>query len=355
MRHTAAVRAAFGDQPEAPVAVHPSDPPDRRWLAAVALGARGWYAAAGSLLDGIYRERDASPAVRAHAAVTRGAHLRQLGGHQAARRWDGRGLALATQAADGGPPTAADPERAGSDPCGLDRVAARVDALLGLAADAIGLADPELAGRLLRGAQPLVVAHASWRPRVRWHWVHAELALATDRPDQAVPHARCAVQAARAAGATRHEIKSALVLAVAEAGAGRPTGEVVENLTWLSERADRTGLRTLQWPMEMLLAELTSGTDVARSEEHGRRAVRIVGDIRRRTDARARDVFDRSPWVPSSLRVGLLHSAPHHPPETAAHRNLPEWSAKFRPDRVKVDSLPADMGDEMSPGCRKQL
>lgn len=332
MRDIAAVRVAFGDQPEAPIAVRPAEPPERRWLAAVALGARGWYAAAGSLLDGIYRQRDASLAMRAHAAVTRGAHLRQLGGHQAARRWDGRGLALATRAADGGlTRSGAQSEQAGPDPFGLDLAAARVDAVLGLAADAIGLAEPDLAARLLRGVEPLVAEHASWRPRVRCHWVRAELALATERPDLAVPHAQCAVRAARSAGARRHEIKSSLVLAVARAGAGQPTDEVVESLTWLSERADRTGLRTLQWPMEMLLAELTSGTDVARSGEHRRRAAGILGEIRRRTDAWARNVFDRSPWVPNSLRVGLLHSAPCHPPETCRSPQSSRMECKISP------------------------
>ncbi|MCU1653655.1 MAG: hypothetical protein JWQ60_4804, partial [Pseudonocardia sp.] len=98
----ALVRIAFGDRPEAPIVVHPGDPAEQRWLAAVALGARGRYAAAATLLDGVSGRSGATRTVRAHAAVTRAAHLRQSGGHLAARRWDGLGLALATDPENGG-------------------------------------------------------------------------------------------------------------------------------------------------------------------------------------------------------------------------------------------------------------
>ncbi|GGS23559.1 hypothetical protein [Actinokineospora fastidiosa] len=95
------------------------------WLAAVALGARGHYAAAATHLGPLARSPD--PVLAALAAATRASHLRQVGGHAAARSWDARGLhrLTAAGAADAGPDGAP----------GL-AAAARADARLDLAADA---------------------------------------------------------------------------------------------------------------------------------------------------------------------------------------------------------------------------
>ncbi|UVS82094.1 hypothetical protein [Actinokineospora sp. UTMC 2448] len=95
------------------------------WLAAVALGARGHYAAAATHLGPLARSPD--PVLAALAAATRASHLRQVGGHAAARSWDARGLhrLTAARAADAGPDGAP----------GL-AAAARAEARLALAADA---------------------------------------------------------------------------------------------------------------------------------------------------------------------------------------------------------------------------
>ena len=178
-----------------------------------------------------------------------GGHLRQLGGHAAARSWDARGLRLAVAAggaapdrgsARGGSPGGrgtpgggvAGAGLAGAAPCagadtgsddGTDAAAARIDALVGLAADAIGLGDPTGAERLLAAAAPALAAHPSWRPATRACWVRAELALVLGRPAEALAPAEAALAAARRGGSLRHVLKSRIVLAVARSAAGVTT------------------------------------------------------------------------------------------------------------------------------------
>jgi len=328
----ALLRVAFGDRPEAAIQVRAGAPPVARWLAAVALGARGRYAAASALLAGLHGQPSVDAGVRAHAAVTRAAHLRQAGGHLAARRWDGLGLALATvspgRAAAAGGGSGSDGATPGA---GLDLAAARVDALLGLAADAIGLADPELAERLLRLAEPLALEHPSWRPAVRWHWVRAELALSLDRPEPAVELARRALAGARGAHAARHEVKSAIVLAVAEAGAGRETEKVIADLGALSERTRQTGLWTLEWPIQLLLGSLIGDVDHPQSTTHRSRAAQIVSTISLHSDAVTRSVLSRSPWVPAHSETKLLHLDPYHPAEKRRSAHSSRMECKNKP------------------------
>lgn len=292
------VQAAFGDQPEAQLTVRSGDAPAERWLAAVVFGARGDYAAATTLLQALLRAADTPAAVRAHAAVTRAAHLRQLGGHRAARRYDGHGLALASQSRGPVSGECGYSHTNHSRALAADAAGARVDALIGLAADAIGLADPDLAERLLNVARDPAEGHPSWRPKVRWRWVRAELALTLGRPAEALEYAEVAVAGSRAAGAARHEIKSELLLAVARAGAGHPTAEVAAALTGLAERAHTARLDTLQWPIQLMLADVNRSTGLSRSGDHRRRATEILARIRVRTDPQGRVVMDRSPWVP---------------------------------------------------------
>jgi len=358
------VRIAFGDRPDAPLRPSPGDPPEWHWLTAVALGARGRYAAAAALLDGLltgFRDtpghgrdpgpecamarRVVPPRLRAHAAVTRAAHLRQVGGHLAARRLDGLGLAIATvsrgapgthsaarraETAEPGEPESGEPE-SGEPAPGSDRAAARVDAMLGLAADAIGLADPALADRLLRAAEPLAFEHPSWRPGVRWHWVRAELALSRDLPGEAVGWARRALLAASDAGATRHVLKSELVLAVAEAGTGMATAQLVATFAGLSERTRRSGLWTLEWPILLQLANVVGPVDPLGAHTYRREAAQIVGTIRRHSDPIARYVLDRSPWVPPPEETELLHLDPYHPAETRRSAHSSRMECKNKP------------------------
>ena len=122
---------AFGDNPQCwplPQAATPHE----LWLRAVAAGGQGRYGSAVADLDGVCRVRRGGPLVSlAHS--TRASFLRQLGRHDRARRWDGRAMALA----------GADPE-------------ASADALIGLAADALGVGRFAASAAALRRAGDLV-------------------------------------------------------------------------------------------------------------------------------------------------------------------------------------------------------
>ncbi len=93
---SAAREAAFGATPDRiPRGARDAE---ERWLVAVALGGQGHYAAAAAELARLAADPTVPLRLVAHAAVTRAAHLRQLGGHAAARAHDARGLRLATAA-----------------------------------------------------------------------------------------------------------------------------------------------------------------------------------------------------------------------------------------------------------------
>src|SRR5262249_3545771 len=125
--------AAFGDQPDSwplPTATTPY----QLWLRAVASGGQGRYGSGYCDLAVLRRSVPGGPLVSlAHS--THGSFLRQLGWHTLARGWDGRALALA-----------------GDDP------EARADALIGLAADALGVGRFAAATTLLTRADSALQA-----------------------------------------------------------------------------------------------------------------------------------------------------------------------------------------------------
>jgi hypothetical protein len=255
--------AAFGACPGRPVRVRPGMAARDRWLVAVVLGGQGRYAAAASELGRLLADPAVPRAVAAHAAVTRAAHRRQQGGHVAARRDDALGLRLAGPAA------------VAPDADGADAWAARVDALVGLAADAVGLGAPTAASRLLDAAERAATGHPSWRPAVRMGWVRAELALVSGRAAEAVGPAAAALAGARVAGATRHVLKSRLVLAVARGAVG--DGDVVGELDAVAARCAALGLMPLQWPCALAAADLLDEA-VAPNERIARMAQRSPDD-----------------------------------------------------------------------------
>ncbi|WP_208619812.1 hypothetical protein [Mycobacterium scrofulaceum] len=241
-RHTSVIgrnlaAAAFGDRPGAwplPTAVTPEE----LWLRAVAAGGQGRYGSAYCDLAALRRSVPAGPLVSlAHS--TQGSFLRQLGWHSAARGWDGRALALA----------------------GADREA-RADALIGLAADALGVGRFAAAAALLaRADAELGAGPVPDRQPVRRGWVAAELAMARGDGELAVGHAN---EAARLAGAmlvpsARHAVKSEVVLAAALCTAG-----AVERARAVAEAAldatGRLGLVPLRWALACLLIDLGSVT-----------------------------------------------------------------------------------------------
>jgi hypothetical protein len=236
--------AAFGNQPES-WPLPGATTPNQLWLRAVAAGGQGRYGSAYRDLAELRRGARAGRLLSlAHS--THGSFLRQLGWHALARRWDGRALALA----------GADPE-------------ARADALIGLAADALGVGRFAAASTLLaRADAELVRADAEPVPDrlpVRRRWVGAELAMATGDGPTAVRHATEAVQLATAMGvaSARHGVKSEVVLAAALCSAGQ-----VDRARTVAEAAldatDRHGLIPLRWALSCLLIDITSVTFSAR-------------------------------------------------------------------------------------------
>jgi len=232
--------AAFGGQPgrwPLPTATTPH----QLWLRAVAAGGQGRYGSARTDLTALLRDAPASRlASLAHS--TQGSFLRQLGWHTLARRWDGRALALA-----------------GTDP------QASADALIGLAADALGVGRFAASATLLSRAGDVLAGAQAPAPRlaVRRAWVAAELAMAVGDGATAVRHAEEAVELARAtiaeATSTRHRVKSDVVLAAALCSAGatdraRAVGDAALDAT------GRLGLVPLRWALACLLVDVGSAT-----------------------------------------------------------------------------------------------
>jgi hypothetical protein len=249
--------AAFGDRPGLVVASVPVAPRER-WLAAVVLGAQGWYARAATLLGDLVPRPDDLGAL---AAATLASHRRQLGGHAAARRLDALGLGKAT----------------GDE--------ARADVLVGLAADAVGMGRPG-AARRLRDRVP----QTTWRARVRTAWVSAEIELSAGRADDARPHAE---RALTESVGTRHRIKSEIVLGATLADADRAMA--LKLVTRARDDATDLHLSSLAWPASLLLAQL----DPDEAPAHHRHAAKALHGVLRRADPRGRELAERSPWVPA--------------------------------------------------------
>ncbi|WP_232078585.1 hypothetical protein [Mycobacterium paraseoulense] len=244
-RHTSVIggkvaAAAFGDQPGTwplPTAFTPED----LWLRAVAAGGQGRYGSASRDLAALRRGAPAGRlASLAHS--TQGSFLRQLGWHTLARGWDGRALALA-----------------GRDD---DAAEARTDALIGLAADALGVGRFAAAATLLARADAEVDAGPlPDRQPVRRAWVAAELAMARGDGEAAVRHARDAVRlaGAMATPSARHAVKSEVVLAAALCSAGAAE-RARANAEAALKAAGTLGLVPLRWAVACLLIDLGSVT-----------------------------------------------------------------------------------------------
>lgn len=234
--------AAFGDVPGC-WPLPSATTPHQLWLRAVAAGGQGRYGSARGDLAALLRGAPAGPlASLAHS--TQGSFLRQLGWHELARRWDGRGLALA----------------------GADAVAA-ADALIGLAADALGVGRLAASAALLRRADDALADVASpHRLAVRRAWVAAELAMAAGDGEDAVRHAERAVELANGAVAgsvsARHQAKSDVVLAAALCSAG-DLGRARAVADAALEVTGRLGLVPLRWAVACLLLDIGSATHTA--------------------------------------------------------------------------------------------
>lgn len=224
--------AAFGDDPGR-WPLPPATTPHQLWLRAVVAGGQGRYASALADLAGVCRLHRGGPVVSlAHS--TRASFLRQLGWHALARRWDGRASALAG--------------------CDLQ---ARADALIGLAADALGVGRFAASAAALDRAAGLLTDSAPPRLPVRLAWVSSELAMARGDGPGAVGHAQRAVDLAAECGSTRHALKSDVILAAAWCSAGKleSSRQIADPAL---ETAGRLGMVPLRWALACLLADIGS-------------------------------------------------------------------------------------------------
>ncbi|HET6733496.1 hypothetical protein [Mycobacterium sp.] len=224
--------AAFGDDPGC-WPLPPATTPHQLWLRAVVAGGQGRYASALADLAAVCRRHRGGPLVSlAHSS--RASFLRQLGWHVLARRWDGRASALA-----------------GGD------LQAGADALIGLAADALGVGRFAASAAALDRAAGLLNEFAPPRLPVRLAWVSAELAMARGDGPDAVGHAQRAVDLAAESGSTRHALKSDVVLAAAWCSAGKldSARQIADPAL---ETAGHLGMVPLRWALACLLADIGS-------------------------------------------------------------------------------------------------
>ncbi|MFT4044868.1 MAG: hypothetical protein QM673_17035 [Gordonia sp. (in: high G+C Gram-positive bacteria)] len=241
-------------------------------MAAVERGGRGEGAAALSALFCLASPRIAAldPAFASLALSTMASLYRQSGRHGVGRRLDGQALALLPAVAHGLVGDSVDDAWV--------RIA-HLDARTGLAADNLGIGSFAASERLLDGVRDLLVpavAQASspaqdpelnWlgviRPRLRWHWVSAELAMYTGRPAAAVEHATAGVRLLDSVeGHDRHRIKTDLIAAAAYASAG-DVARAAALAASCESRARTAGLVPLTWAA----LALRSGVDDASAQE----------------------------------------------------------------------------------------
>ena len=226
--------AAFGNElPCWPLpAAHSAD---ELWLRAVAAGGQGRYATALADLDALAR-RGQGPLLSL-AQSTRASFLRQLGWHGLARVADGRAWALVAHR-----PDAAE---------------ARADALVGLAADALGIGRFGVAHRLLERATADTADSGVPRQRVRLAWVGAELAMVSGRGEESVAHAERAVELVGDLDSPRHAVKTDVVYSAALCSAGR-FDESRRIADAALGRTQQFGLVPLTWALGCLMSDIGS-------------------------------------------------------------------------------------------------
>ncbi len=229
------------------------------WLLGVCRSATGHYGAALAGLTTAASDPGVPAELRSLPASAVGAIQRQLGRHAEGRDWDQSAL-----------DAAGDPE-------------AECEALLGLASDAIGLGEPDVAGSAVARLEILLAERPLWwRHHIRLDWARAEVALLAGDPGQARAAAERALDAAEAASAPRHVAKSLLFAGVAATSHGQQAA-AVDLLARAAVLAEGLGARPLVWPSRGLLGALLVGsapTESERSLEAARTVIRgIAADL----------------------------------------------------------------------------
>lgn len=228
------------------------------WLNGVALGACGRY---GRALEVVETIGQGTPEY-SMARSLRASLLRQLGSHDLALRADRE--AMASAATPG----------------------AAVEALTGLAADAVGLQEALTANTMLAQAEALLNKVAAdpgnatwWRHRVRLAWVRCEVALLQSQHEEALKHARDALAAAETANAPRHIAKSLLFQAVSLIETGRRE-EALTDLRRSLLLSTSMGFLAVAWPTHAVIAALSRETDPGLAHKHFARASAITDTVR---------------------------------------------------------------------------
>jgi len=207
----------------------------QRWLIGVELGARGLYGQAEAIAAELIA--DVRAPIKVLGETLLASHRRQLGDHRCARVHDNAGL-RAWEAAD------------------LDPDWPYVDLLVNRAADAIGLRELDDAGLWLAKASALAEA-GDLRTAVRFGWVSAELALATDDPGTALRLVdELALPLARLRS-RRHGVKTRLIRAVALDALGERHGALTELERVMADAADRHW-HSLVWPAALVHGRLAT-------------------------------------------------------------------------------------------------
>jgi hypothetical protein len=231
------------------------------WLLGVCLAAAGRYGSASTVLEPLAVALPDEPERRLFsslAASTMASISRQLGRHAEGRVRDEVALDV-----------------------GHDAPEARFDALLGLAADAVGLGEEaEAAVRLGEAAELVGPRPEWWRQRVRVDWVAAEVALMQDRASDAVARASSAVQLAETSGAPRHVAKGLLFQGVAEVQSGA-LDDAAGTLRRAATLAESVGALPLVWPARAVLGALVGDSGPAEAASclsAARAAVRQISE-----------------------------------------------------------------------------
>ncbi|MBT0566757.1 hypothetical protein [Williamsia sp. CHRR-6] len=256
--------------------------PDRTWVAAVTWGGLGYYGAAARLLAQIMATAaPGGPGLglrHARAATTRASHLRQGGRHDLALALDGQALRLLADLLSHGPARQIPAD---------ELVSARVDALVGAAADNLGLRRFDVTDRLLDRADALLAGavHAAdgdgtwhWVPRsrLRCGWVHTETALYRGDASGAALALTAPLAAAQRCPSARHRLKTDLIAAAVAAADGQ-VDSARARARDCAQRAAQLGQMPLQWAAETMLCGLGGDAAAADRAEELRRELIVRG------------------------------------------------------------------------------
>lgn len=240
-----------------------SDDGYENWRDAVHAGGQGDVADALTRLHRIQARPDCPNDLRSLCWSTAASLYRQAGRHAAASTLDGRAAGAAVSMT--------------GDSNRWPR-AAFADALIGLAADNLGLLRFGASRRLLDRARVVLAdvgAPAQWsaddwddggRGWLRMLWVRSELAMYSGDGQTAVEFAQDAVETVAGVDSgptTRHRIKTDLIAAAAQASVGNSTG-AAEVARILARRAADEGLLPLQWAASSLLQGVGAASNTER-------------------------------------------------------------------------------------------